>query len=386
MAVIANTTTTAQFSQLTVREIDFIERFTRNWDALREIMGIMRPIRKTPGTRLVSSEASVTLQSGTVAEGDEVPLSQATVVPKSYADLSFKKYRKAVTAEAVAKYGAAVAVQKTDDALLNELQGEVMEEFYDFAKTGTLTGQYDTFQMAVSMAVSLVKDKFKKMHRDYSNIVAFVNTLDVGEYLGSAPITIQTSNGVEYLKNFLGANTVIITSEVNQGTVLAIPADNIVLYYIDPGDADFQQLGLQYNTGSGETNLIGIRKEGNYGRVMGETHALMGMKLWAEYIDGIANVTFGETLGSLTVTSTAGTTSGTTKLTVTPAKGSGNLYKYKVSNTVSAVTYGQNVQSWAAWDGTADITAENGKVITVVECGSDYKAKSTGNATVVAKG
>lgn len=292
MAALTNTTTTAQFSQLTVREIDFIERFTRNWDALRDIMGIMRPIRKTPGTKLVSSEASITLQSGTVAEGDEVPLSQATVVPKSYADLTLKKYRKAVTAEAVAKYGAAVAVQKTDDALLNELQGEVMEEFYDFAKTGTLTGEYDTFQMAVSMAVSLVKDKFKKMHRDYSNIVAFVNTLDVGEYLGSAPITIQTSNGVEYLKNFLGANTVIITSEIDQGNVLAIPADNIVLYYIDPGDADFQQLGLVYNTGSGETNLIGVHKEGNYGRVMGETHALMGMKLWAEYLDGIANVTF----------------------------------------------------------------------------------------------
>ncbi len=29
--------------------------------------------------------------------------------------------------------------------------------------------------------------------------------------------------------------------------------------------------------------------------MMGETHALMGMKLWAEYLDGIANVTFGST-------------------------------------------------------------------------------------------
>ena len=50
-----------------------------------------------------------------------------------------------------------------------------------------------------------------------------------------------------------------------------------------------------YNTGDGETRLIGVHKEGNYGRVMGETHALMGMKLWAEYLDGIANVTFGST-------------------------------------------------------------------------------------------
>lgn len=292
MPAIENTTTTQQFNQLTVREIDFIERFNRNWDALREIMGVMRPIRKTPGTKLVSSVATIELQDGSVPEGDEVPLSQATVKPMAYADLELKKYRKAVTAEAVAKYGAAIAVQKTDDALLSELQGEVMDEFYEFAQTGTLTGKYDTFQMAVAMAVALVKDKFKKMHRDYTNIVVFANTLDVGEYLGSANITVQTMNGIEYLQNFLGASTMIISSEIPAGTVLAIPADNIVLYYIDPGDADFRQLGLVYNTGSGETNLIGIHKEGNYGRVMGETHALMGMKLWAEYLDGIAKVTF----------------------------------------------------------------------------------------------
>lgn len=293
MAVITNTTTTQQFSQLSIREIDFIERFQRNWDSLREIMGIMRPIRKTPGTKLVSSTASITLQNGTVAEGDEVPLSQATVTPVVYEDLALKKYRKAVTAEAVAKYGASIAVQKTDDALMNELTGEVLDDFYEFAQTGTMLDAYSTFQMAVSMAISKVKDKFKKMRRDYSNIVVFVNTLDVGEYLGAANITIQTQNGIEYVKNFLGAETMIITSEIDPGVVLAIPADNIVLYYIDPGDGDFQELGLQYTTGSGETNLIGIHKNGDYTRVMGETHALMGMKLWAEYIDGIAVVYIG---------------------------------------------------------------------------------------------
>ena len=156
MAVMTNTTTTAQFNGVSIKEIDFIERFQRNWDALIEILGIMRPIRKTPGTKLVSSKASITLQSGTVAEGDEVPLSLAKVEPVAFEDLELQKYRKAVTAEAVTKYGAAVAVQKTDDALLNELQGKVLDDFYAFAQTGTLSGTYATFQMAVSMAVGAV--------------------------------------------------------------------------------------------------------------------------------------------------------------------------------------------------------------------------------------
>ena len=281
MAVIENTTTTAQIT-LEAKELDFVSRFEQNWQALIDILGIMRPVRKEPGTKLVASKASVELQSGVVAEGDEVPLSQAKVEPVLYEDIDLEKFRKRVTAEAVNKFGAAVAVQKTDDAFLTELQANVMDRFYTFAQTGTLKGTEASFQMAVSMAVTKVKDKFKKMHLNYGNIAAFVNTVDVGRYLGSANITIQTQNGMEYFKNFLGAETLIISSEIPEGTVIAIPADNIVLYYVDPSDGDYQELGLNYTTGNGVTNLIGIHKEGVYGRVSGDTHALMGIKLFAE--------------------------------------------------------------------------------------------------------
>lgn len=289
MAVIENTITTSNITT-EVKEIDFVSRFETTWQALIEILGIMRPVRKEPGTKLVSSEATVVLQSGDVPEGDEVPLSQATVKPVYYEDLKLEPYRKRVTAQAVAKFGAQIAVQKTDDAFLNELTGNILDRFYTFLQTGTLKSSEDTFQMAVSMAVTNVKDKFKKLHLDYTNVVAFVNTVDVGRYLGAANISVQEKNGIEYLKDFLGANTVIISSEIPSGTVIAVPADNIILYYIDPSDGDFAELGLNYTTGNGPTNLIGVHKEGVYGRVSGDTHALLGMKLFAEYLDGIAVV------------------------------------------------------------------------------------------------
>ena len=290
MAAMNNMTGTPQIT-VNVKEIDFVTRFNANWDALREILGIMNPVRKAPGTTLVASRATVTLQDGNVAEGDEVPLSQAKVTPVVFEEITLRKYRKAVSAEAVAKFGAATAVQKTDDAFLNELQGEVMDEFYDFVQTGTLTGNEATFQMAVAMAVGKAKNKFKTLRLNHGNVVAFVNDLDAARYLGGAQITVQTKNGIEYLKDFLGAQTIIITAEVPEGKVIATAADNLVLYYIDPADGDFKELGLEYYTGNGETNLIGVHKEGNYGRVMGETHALMGMKLFAEYIDAIAVIT-----------------------------------------------------------------------------------------------
>lgn len=293
MAVTENTITTGNFD-LQAKAIDLADRFDQNWEALREILGIMRPIRKIPGTRLVSYKATVELNSTPHVEGEEVPLSSVSLEEVAHKDLTLKPDRKRVTAEAVEKYGAKLAVQRTDNAFLNEIQGGILDEFYAFALTGTLNDNFDTFQMAVSMAVAKVKDKFKKMRLNYSNIVVFVNTLDVGRYQGAAQISMQTKAGIEYTKDFTGVDTMIVSSEIPEGTVVAIPADNIILYYIDPSDGDFQELGLVYQTGFGETNLIGVAKTGEYGRVSGETHVLHGLTLWAEYLDAIAVVTYGK--------------------------------------------------------------------------------------------
>ncbi len=90
-------------------------------------------------------------------------------------------------------------------------------------------------------------------------------------------------------------------------------------------------------------------------------------------------------LKSLTVSSAAGTESGDTAITVSPAKASGNVYKYKVGTAAQSVDWGDNVQNWSLWDGSADITAATGKVITIVEADSSYKAVGAGSTTVVAK-
>lgn len=89
-------------------------------------------------------------------------------------------------------------------------------------------------------------------------------------------------------------------------------------------------------------------------------------------------------LGTLTVESVAGTNNGDTSITVTPEKAENNVYKYKVAAAATSVSYGDNVQNWSAWNGADDITAETGKVITVVEADSEYKAVAAGSATVTA--
>ena len=42
----------------------------------------------------------------------------------------------------------------------------------------------------------------------------------------------------------------------------------------------------------------GFHAQGNYSTAVGESYAIMGMKLWAEYLDGIAVVTLGGASGA----------------------------------------------------------------------------------------
>ena len=98
-----------------------------------------------------------------------------------------------------------------------------------------------------------------------------------------------------------------------------------------------------------------------------------------------ADATGTDGIGVLTVSSVAGTASGDTKITVSPALTAGNSYKYKVGDSVTIPAAGQSVKTWAVWNGTADITAATGKKICVVECDAQYRAVKAGAASVTAK-
>jgi hypothetical protein len=281
------------YNDVTAREIDFVTRFNDNWEALRNILGIMRPIRKAPGTALVSYTADVALEDGNIEAGHVIPYSKATINAVAKGELTIQKYAKAVPIEDVNKYGAAIAVEKSDDAFLTKLQNVVLSKFYAFLNTGSLKVTASDWQSALAKAQGAVLNKFATIQKDVTSVVGFANILDAYDYLGAADITVQTQFGLTYVKNFLGYSVLFLLpeSQIARGTVLATPAENIDLYYIDPSDSEFAKLGLNYTT-QGETNLIGFHAQGNYSTAVGESYALMGMALWAEYLDGIAKATF----------------------------------------------------------------------------------------------
>nr|WP_236900492.1 hypothetical protein [Clostridium estertheticum] len=91
------------------------------------------------------------------------------------------------------------------------------------------------------------------------------------------------------------------------------------------------------------------------------------------------------TVTALTAVSIAGTTSGTTKITVTPTLTIGNSYMYKTATTVTRPSLNDicNVASgYTAWDGIIDIAAVTGNKIGIVEVDSAFKAIKAGEIVV----
>ena len=281
--------------QVEARKIDFVTRFALNWEHLMTILGIMRPIRKQPGAVLKSKKASLTLVSGAVGEGEEIPYSKANIVETPYAEMTVEKFAKAVSIESIKDHGYEVAVGMTDDAFLFELQDNVTARFYTYLNTGSLTSNESTWQRALAMAKGNVVNKFKQMHRTCTEVVGFANVLDLYDYLGDANITVQSAFGFQYIKDFMGYKVIFLLSdgEIARGRVIATPVENIALYYVDPSDSDFAKAGLVYTT-DGETNLIGFHTQGNYNTAVSESFAIMGMTLFAEYLDAIAVIDVAE--------------------------------------------------------------------------------------------
>jgi hypothetical protein len=60
----------------------------------------------------------------------------------------------------------------------------------------------------------------------------------------------------------------------------------------------------------------------------------------------------------------------------------GNRYVYKVDTAVTLPALDDVLTSWTAWDGEAEIVAETGKEIAIVEVNSLNMVKAAGKDTV----
>lgn len=376
---------------VTSRSIDFVTRFTKNFQALLDILGVTRLDEIQPDTNLRVIESSIALESGAVSEGETIPLSVASVTERSIGTADFTKYRKGVTIEAIQKYGFGNAIERTDDAMLNKIQRNITDAFYTFLKSGTLTSTESTWQMAMAMAKGRVLNFFSDNDMDVTEVVAFVNILDLYEYLGGATISLQTSFGLSYIENFMGYRVVFVldADKIPRNKVIAVPVDNIVCRYINPNNSDLAQAGFEF-TVDGVTPFVGFHPEVDYSNVTAVNTAIYGIYLFAEYLMGISVVTVGGSMGSLTVTSTAGTeTVGDTVVSITESVIAGGKFYWKAqaSTAPADATYGKEFDAtgWTAVKSGDTVASTNGHKYRLVEVNAAGQAVASATGTVAAK-
>lgn len=292
-------TTTTNVTNVDVREIDFVSSFAEDWRGLLNIFGISNAIAKTPGQGMQLITASVGTLETSPAEGVDITPSTVTITGSVITEATIEKYATAVTVEMINRYGYGTAIEKSDQAFKNKLQNVVKGRFYTFLNTGTLNGgagvTYSTFQEALAAAKGLVLDKWSQLGLDPGEVVAFVNVKDFYGFLGTASVGAQVSTqfGMNYISNYMGYERIFLCNdtEVAPGTVLATPVYNMVAYYVNPEASDFARAGLEF-TVDGETPVIGYHVDANYKNMTSEAYALMGLYIFAEHLDGIANITF----------------------------------------------------------------------------------------------
>ncbi|MGN0378532.1 MAG: hypothetical protein ACI4EU_02980 [Butyrivibrio sp.] len=269
------------------RELEFTYLFEKGINSLLTMLGTTRKIPKQAGYTLKAYKATGTLQDGTVAEGELIPLSKYKTEAVSFKEIVLKKWRKATSAEAIANGGYDQAVQMTTDQMLKDVQKGIKSEFVSFLGTGTGKASGTTFQAALAQAWGQLQVLFEDTSIES---VYFMNPLDVADYLASANISLQTAFGFTYVQDFLGLGTVIFSADVPKGKVYATAKDNIVLYYIPVNGAD---LGNTFSFTSDTTGLIGIHEAPDYKTMTAEDIVISGITLFAERLDGIVVSTIG---------------------------------------------------------------------------------------------
>jgi hypothetical protein len=272
-----------------IREVDFVQQFTHaSLAKLIEVLGVTRKIPMMEGTTMYVYSMSGTLANGAVAEGEVIPLTEIEQTKTPVGEITLNKWRKGVSAEAIKKSGFQTAVNDTDAKLLSLVQKKVRNDLFAFMN-GTITGSTSvsgvTLQETLAKAWGQLQVLFED---DTAQAVYFVNPLDIADYLATANITTQTAFGMNYVEDFLGLGTVIISSQVTQGTVIATAKENIIMYYLTiNGD-----VANAFDLTSDELGYIGIASGiKNTERAQIESLVMDGIQFLVEYAAGVVKGT-----------------------------------------------------------------------------------------------
>lgn len=269
----------------TANAIVVTNKFGDSLRGLLDVLGVHRQFPMRVGDRIQVYKTVATIDGAPVEKGDIIPLTEVKVEPAEAKELKYEKARKAVSFEDVQKYGIERAITMTDAKLIKEVQKKIKAGIFANIKEAQKTAEGVGLKGALAQGWGNVQTIFED---EGAEVVAFINPLDVADYLENASVTMQKEFGLNYLTNFLGADVAIVTSQIEKGTAYVTAVENLIFGYADLQNGEAAR---EFDLITDETGIVGIRREQTGDRLTSETTVVASGVLTAERLDGIVKVT-----------------------------------------------------------------------------------------------
>ena len=247
--------------------VDFVTRIAQNIVELQQLLGITDLVPMAAGTDVKIYKWTVEDLADQVGEGEEIGLTKVKRTLANTITLDLDKYRRNTTAEAIQRVGRSIAINQSDEKLIQKVQKGIKGSLYTALKAGTGTATGANLQVVLA-----------NLWAKY-----FINQQDVADHLGTAQITMQTAFGFTYIENFLGLGTAIISPQVTVKKPIATAKENMRGAYV-PMSGDVAQT---FNLTADTTGLVGMTHSTKTGNATVDTLLMSCVKFFPEFQDGV---------------------------------------------------------------------------------------------------
>lgn len=270
------------------RNVDLVNTFTKSLDKLAAMLSTCTPIQAAVGETLHQKKITGKLSETEYTPGSDIPLSSYAYEDVTTYEVAIKPYRKQTTLQEVKKRGYAAAVDKTDAAMLSDIQRGIKKDFVNVLGGDGVTAV--TGKNLVATAANAWA-ALSNLVEDYGfgdvEAVFLVNPVDFAKQIGESEVF--SAFGISYIENWAGLGTLISTGSVAAGTIYATVKGNIKVY-VSPTDGD-ELFGCYTD----ETGYIAVSHSAELKSLTYDTVAYVGLVFFAEYIDFIVKGTIAAT-------------------------------------------------------------------------------------------
>lgn len=269
------------------RDIDLANTFTKSIEKLAAMLSTCEPIPAAPGETLHQKKITGKLTDTEYVEGKEIPISEYTWEEVESFEVAIKPYRKQATLQEIKKRGYDAAVDKTDAAMISDIQATIKKEFLDLCAAGTTTTTGENLVATAANAWAVLSNKVEEYGFGDVDAVFLVNPIDFAKCIGDSEVF--AAFGISFIEGWSGLGTLISTGSVPAGTIYATVKNNVKVYVATSEGDDV------FGFYTDETGYIAIQHAPTINSITYDTVCVVGVKFFAEYIDFIVKGTIAPT-------------------------------------------------------------------------------------------